>query len=134
MVKEPDYGVCEACGHKAVEHCVEDVVDCIAGWPAGGSTPEQREKIHRSLRGADDYNAALALYWWMHLTSEWMLGESWPFEWEDKLLGWVEGGLPAGAKEPYPGWREEGQRLHTAAGGWWRDVGDARLFARTEAT
>ena len=110
MVKEPDYGVCEACGHKAVEHCVEDVVDCIAGWPAGGSTPEQREKIHRSLRGADDYNAALALYWWMHLTSEWMLGESWPFEWED------------------------GQRLHTAAGGWWRDVGDARLFARTEAT
>ena len=129
-----DYGTCEGCGGNVAEHCIEDATDCIAKWPAAGSTPEQRERIHASLCGAKDYGAALSLYWWMHLASEHFYGESWPFQWEDQLRAWAEAGLPAGTREPYAGWREEGRRLYAAAGGQWRDASDGRLFVRTEGT
>jgi hypothetical protein len=130
MVSELDYGTCEGCGGKVAEHCIGDATDCIANWPAAGSTPEQRERIHAALCGAPDYNAALALYWWMHLTSEHFYGESWPFQWEDQLRAWIESGLPVGLREPYAGWREEGRRLYSAAGGQWRDTSEGRLFVR----
>lgn len=129
-----DYGTCEGCGGNVAEHCLEDATGCVADWPVAGSTPEQRERIHASLCGAPDYNAALALYWWMHLASEHFYGESWPFQWEDQLRAWVENGLPAGTREPYAGWREEGQRLYAAAGGQWRDAPDGRLFVRAAPT
>lgn len=133
MVKtETAYGRCENCGHEIAKHCAEDVADCLASWrPVGAREPQLREKIHASLRDSADFCAALALYWWIHETSEDALGESWPWTWERSLHDLVHGKRSAHEREPTAESLAAAQDLAKAAGGWWWAVDEDPVFVAT---
>lgn len=112
-MSEKVYGVattvrenCENCGHAIEEHCSNDVADCIAAWRPVKDKNRLREKVHRSLRAALDYNAALALYWTIHHFSELEAGESWPWVWEQRAYDALMSNPAVTA-------------LSDEAGGWW---------------
>jgi hypothetical protein len=117
-----NYGPCENCGRPCAEHSANDVVDCIAAWRyRHDRTDPLYEKLHLSLRGAQDYDAALALYWWIHNVSEDALGESWPWGWEQSVRDLVDSQRKRHDGEKYPDEKDCGvaRSLRRAAGGWW---------------
>ena len=132
----PPLGACENCGAPCEEHDMGDAANCIAATglfseDESAEWREWREAVEVSLRASPDYDAALALFWWIRDAAVALHGDTWPDgRREDELLGAVERdeALDAGL----PAERQRARDLRARAGGWWWARGGEPLFVADE--
>lgn len=122
---------CENCNAPIGEHLHSNAANCIADWRYRPDGHPLREKLRASILKSLDSGAALALYWWIHNSSEYVYAESWPWSWERQLRAAVDAGDPNHLL--CDGEVAQANVLRKLAGGWWWVVdGDPMFIASDE--